>query len=78
MCLRFAKSAVEVILLDKDLLERRLFELKLEGDGLTLKEIVAETSIKFSASHRDGVSRDGSQSVMAASSAGILRGSAEG
>jgi hypothetical protein len=48
MCLKFAKSAVEVILLDKDLLERRLFELKLEGDGLTLKEIVAETSIKFS------------------------------
>ena len=47
MCQRFAKSAVEVILLDKDLLERRLFELKLEGDGLTLKEIVAETSIKF-------------------------------
>ncbi len=34
--------------MDQNLLERRLFELKLEGDGLTLKEIVAETSMKFS------------------------------
>ena len=52
MSLKFAKSAVEVILLDKNLLERRLFELKLEGDGLTLKEIVAGNINQILLSHR--------------------------
>jgi len=31
----------------EDVLERRSYELKLEGDGLTTREIAAETAAKF-------------------------------
>jgi hypothetical protein len=36
-----------VVFLDSNVLERRSFELKLEGDGLLKREIVKEASIKF-------------------------------
>ena len=39
-----------MIILNQNLLERRLFELKLEGDGLNDREIVQEVMAKFGCS----------------------------